>query len=89
MAAIEWTEDWDDNDNSIWEAQSPYTTESGPDAVPDIYWRLKQRLTGGKIEWYACHDAELGGETGDVWDTIEEAKAETQKAHDHILVSEC
>lgn len=50
------------------------------------YWRLKQRLVGNRIEWYACHDGELGGETGDVWNTIDEAKAATQEAHDHICL---
>lgn len=88
MAAISWCEEFDDDDNSIWTGASPFTTDSDPDAAPDLYWRLKQRLVGNRIEWYAAHDAELGGETGDTWDTVEAAKAAMQEAHDRIIVTE-
>ena len=88
MAAITWDEDFDDNDNSIWVGASPYTTDSDPEAVPDVYWRLKQRLVSNRIEWYADNDAELGGKTGETWQTIEEAKSACQSAHNHILVTE-
>lgn len=86
MAAINWTEDFDRDDNSIWEGLSPYTTDSDPEAVPDIYWRLKQRVAENRIEWYADHDSELGGKTGDSWLTLDEAKAACQAGHDNILV---
>lgn len=85
MSLIAWEEDFDDDDNSVWYGQSPYTRESDPGAVPDVYWRLKQRLCDNHVEWYACHDPELGGETGHAWLTIEAAKDATQEAHDAIL----
>jgi hypothetical protein len=89
MSMIRWEEEFDDNDNSIWVGASPYVSESDPDAAPDIYWRLKQRLTGNQIEWFASHDSELGGETGDSWSTLSEAKAACQSGHDFIIATEC
>ena len=89
MAAIRWDEDFDDNDNSIWVGASPFTADSDPEAVPDIYWRLRQRLANNRIEWYADHDAELGGETGEWWESLEEASAACQTAHDNIIATEC
>ena len=80
---IAWHEDWDDDDNSIWEGASPYHDDGSP-----IYWRLKQRLVENKIEWYAAHDAELGPEDVPPFDSLEHAKSECQKAHDHIIQCE-
>lgn len=89
MSAINWNEEFDDNDNSIWVGASPYCADSDPAAAPDIYWRLKQRLSNNRIEWYAAHDSELGGETGDFWLSLDEAKKACQESHDHIIVTEC
>lgn len=86
---IDWIEMTDDDENSYLEGMSPYTGDSDPCAVPDIAWRLRQRLFDNRIVWYADHDGELGGETGDAWDSLEDAKAEIQVAHDHILRTEC
>jgi len=89
MSDIYWQEDLDDDDNTVWTGLSPYSTSGDPDAGPDVYWRLSQRLRDNKIEWYANHDSELGGETGDVWLTADDAKAACQKCHDHIISTEC
>lgn len=89
MSAIRWEEEFDDDDNSVWAGASPYCADSDPDAAPDIYWRLKQRLRNNAVEWYAAHDAELGGETGDSWSTLDDAKAACQEAHDNIIATEC
>lgn len=88
MAQIEWVEDWDDNDNSFWEGLSPYTTDSDPEAVPDVKWRLRQRLENNQIEWYADHDAELSGVTDETWISLEGAKAVCQQYHDQIITAE-
>lgn len=87
MSAINWQETWDERDNSIWEGLSPYSTDGDPSAGPNLHWRLKQLLCDNKVIWVAAHDSELGGDEN--WPTLEEAKAACQKAHDHILVSDC
>ncbi len=82
---VRWDEDYDNNDNSYWIAPSPFHD----DGVP-FEWRLKQRLVGNKIEWYAAHDSELGGDcNGITWPTIEAAKAAVQDAHNDIIRTEC
>lgn len=81
---IAWHDELDDDDNTYWEGMSPFCTDTDPDAAPDVKWRLRQALTDNRIWWYACHDAELGGKTGDTWLTIEEAKAACQEGHDNI-----
>lgn len=83
MVSINWHDERDDDDNTVWVGASPYT--DGGDA---IYWRLKQRLRGNRIEWYAAHDAELGGETGDSWLCVDDAKDACQKAHEEIIARE-
>lgn len=89
MSAINWQETWDDDDNSIWEGLSPFTTDSDPEAGPNVYWRLKQEVFGNKIQWYQAHDAELGGvDHHQTWATLDEAKSDCQKAHDNILLTE-
>lgn len=75
-----WYEEHDDNDNSIWEAPSPYHDEGC------IYWRLKQRLVGNAIEWYAAHDAELMAEgQPESWPSLEEAQAAVAEEHREII----
>jgi len=81
-SCLEWTEDFDDGDNSIWEAMSPYHDDGS-----FFKWRLCQRLEDNRIIWYSNHDKELGG-TGDYWVTLQEAKDATQNSHDHILEHE-
>lgn len=85
---LTWREDFDDEDNSIWEAASCFTTDSDPLAVPDVFWRLRQLLRNNRIEWVPRHDAELGGDTGEMWLTLEEAKAAIQETHDAVVASQ-
>lgn len=85
---ILWDEFFDDDDNVFVEGMSVYTTDQDPDAAPDLSWRIRQRLRRGKIEWYACHDSELGGETGETWETLGDAKAAIQKQHNEIIRQE-
>lgn len=82
---VQWVEEFDDFDNSIWEAPSPFHDDG-----VHFHWRIKQRLSGNRIEWYASHDSELGGDcNGITWPTIEAAKAAVQEAHDDIIRTEC
>lgn len=82
---VQWDEGYDDNDNSYWVAPSPFHDDG-----VHFAWRLRQRLVGNKIEWYAAHDSELGGDcNGITWRSIEEAKAAVQEAHDDIIRTEC
>lgn len=80
--APRWTEEFDDHDNSSWEAASPYEVDESL-----LYWRLKQRLVNNKIEWVEAHDCELmAGEPDppDSWATIEEAKTAIAVKHAEI-----
>ena len=76
---IAWSNVLDDNDNTVWEGPSPYHDEGSP-----FLWRLRQKLEGDGVVWYADHDAELGGE-GEEWRTLNEAKVTCQASHDSIL----
>lgn len=78
---INWRSDLDDDDNTFWEGNSPYT--DGEDG-PRFKWRLRPRLEGNRIIWYACHDQELGGQD-ESWLTILAAKRACQEAHDNIV----
>ena len=51
-----WTETWDDDDNSIWEANGPYGDEEGGCLGS---WRLVQRLRNNHVAWFEDHDPEL------------------------------
>lgn len=76
--AINWTEEFDDDDNSVWVGASPYVDDDR-----SINWRLRQKLMGNRIEWHADHDAEL--EAPDWWLTLDDAKSAVQEMHDTIL----
>lgn len=80
MSEPQWTELFDDMDNSYFEARSPYHDEGSP-----IMWRLRQRLAGNEIEWYEAHDAELMDVLEGTWKTIEEAKQAIAEAHQNII----
>ncbi len=77
---LEWNESFDDNDNSIWEAASPFIDRDGDSFV----WRLKQRLYDNQIEWHAAHDAEVGG-NGEVWASLEDAKHDIEASHEFVV----
>jgi hypothetical protein len=80
-----WTETFDDDDNSIWEATSPYHYDGSP-----FYWRLKQRLCNNNIEWYEAHDLELMSTDGEIrtWETGIEAMDAISQDHRDIICSE-
>lgn len=79
---LDWTIDYDDNDNDIWEAISPYAwEEDGP-----MVFRIKQRLVNNKIEFYEASDAELiYDDVSREWDSLEQAKADMQQDADDIV----
>lgn len=83
MANIIWQSRTDAADNTIWEGDSPYHDDDGY----HFRWGLRQALAGNQIVWFEAHDQELG-EGGEVWQTLKEAMAACQKAHDHIIVHE-
>lgn len=84
MKKITWDKEYDDDDNTIWVAASPYTDEDG---APEFFWRLKQRLRDDKIEWYEAHDAELLNipEWGEIWTDLDKAKCYIETEHDKIF----
>ena len=76
-----WREYFDDDDNSVWEALSPYHDGGSP-----IYWRFKQRLCDNWIEWYEAYDSELMSTDGpDFWVSLDTAKAMIAAAHRRII----
>jgi hypothetical protein len=83
MAAILWCEELDESDNTFYEGPSPYHNKTTP-----ILWRLRKRLWANKIEWYADHDGELGGRTGE-WDSLNDAQVATQDDHNTVLKCLC
>lgn len=78
---LAWYKKYDDDDNEMWTADSPYSNDED-----SIMWRLKQRLQGGKVVWYADHDSELGDDwEGITWLTLEAAKKAVLASHMAIL----
>jgi hypothetical protein len=43
-----WLNDYDKNDNTVWELASPYVGECGS---PEFYWRITQILSDNKIKF--------------------------------------
>lgn len=84
--ALRWTETWDDDDNSIWEATGPYTDETG---CPDGDWRIRQRLRNNKVEWYEDSDAELmmDAEHPRTWPSRQAAMKAITQEHADILAT--
>lgn len=66
---MNWTETFDDYDNSIWELSAPYTDEV-------FTFRIKQRLENNCRWFYSDSDEELGGDMNAArWGTLKRAKA--------------
>ncbi len=84
---LNWSQTWDDDDNSIWEAAGPYGDEDGGCIA---YWRLVHKLVNDQPVWIAEHDAELEGtEDGDgQWLNLSAAKSDILKIHNEIIESE-
>jgi len=80
MAQLNWREHFDENDNSIWEADGPYSD--------GFQWRLKQAIHENRIVWYEAHDAELIGDYPETWPTLEAAKRAIELAHDNVMTDE-
>jgi hypothetical protein len=78
---LEWTELFDDLDNSYYEAPSPYYVDDAP-----IMWRLRQGLVGNKHNWHEAHDEELMDLIPEAWRTLKAAQRAIQKAHDGLLL---
>lgn len=54
---LEWEESFDENDNSIWEANSCVAASEGD--MP-FQFRIKQKLEKNEIIWYDASDEDLG-----------------------------
>lgn len=77
-----WWEEFDGDDCSIWTANSPFSDDGHV-----FQWRLVPGMTRNRVIWLADHDSELGGE-GNLWNTLEDAKAAIQRQHDKIVRDE-
>jgi hypothetical protein len=78
---IKWTEDFDDEGNSVWEGDSPYHDDGVPFA-----WRIRQRLVNNLVEWYDDSTAELRDPfERNWWTTLKAAKEYFEVAHTSIL----
>lgn len=77
---LRWESLTDDDDNTYYEAESPYHDDGSP-----IHWRLRPRLIGDAIEWYEDHDDELMPDTGpDCWGDLTDAMRDIQEMDDNI-----
>lgn len=81
---IQWHQSSDDDDNTYWVARSP--VRERPPISDRLLWRLVQMLNLDRIQWVIECDSRLVGNLSVfAWDTIEEAKAAVQEAHDAIV----
>ncbi len=80
---LPWTETFDDDDNSIWEAPSAFL--DGEDGAP-FMWRLRQVLMYNAI-WWVDHatDGELIDGAGSEYRTLGEAMNSCENANDCII----
>jgi hypothetical protein len=74
---LNWSDEPDAYGNTEWCASGPYTE--------GFTWRLRQRISENKIEWFEAHDAELLSRKPESYSTIEEAKADVEEQHATIL----
>lgn len=79
---LNWNEEFDDEDNSIWEASSPWHDDGGT-----FQWRIKQRLRDNKHEYYDASDEELRDTSFDeeTWESLFEAQQYFQKENDDLV----
>lgn len=78
---LNWFASFDDHDNTMWEANSLFHNDGDP-----IRFRLKQALRDNNIWWVDASDGEI--RTDEEWPSLEEAKADMQKANQNIA-EEC
>ena len=79
---LNWENETDDNGNTRWVAPSCWHDECSA-----FEWRLQQELHDDAIRWVEAHDAELMDGAAEIFDTLEEAKAATQKKHEDHCAS--
>lgn len=82
LFVLSWHEEYDDDDNSIYEAASPYHDDGSP-----FYFRIRQRLRDNKHEFYEASDAEVMMDEDDprIWESLEAARAAMQTDADDIM----
>lgn len=84
LFSLSWDEQYDDDDNSIYEAASPYHDDGSP-----FYFRIRQRLRDNKHEFVEDSDAEVMMDEEDprTWETLDAAKAAMQTDANDIVQS--
>lgn len=76
---MNWYEDYNDYDSSVWELMAPYTDVN-------FYFRLRQRIEDNQIIWYSDSDEELGGDmSGNTWEKLDHAKSYMENAYENCL----
>lgn len=78
MPGYAWTENTDEHNNTVWELLAPYEDV-------EAYFRIRQRLSGNKIEYYDDSTPEYFDNGGEWWLDIEHAKASLEECYDRIL----
>jgi hypothetical protein len=80
---LNWREDFDDDDNSKWDAPSLYHDDGSP-----FMFRLIQILRNDCIWWESRSDDECGGPLDGPWSTLDEAKLSCEAAN-AVIANEC
>lgn len=83
---IQWREEFDDWDNSIWVAPSPYVENMNDDGTPEFEWRLEQLIRNNRIEWIDKSADELTGGDEETFATLAEAKEALAKCNQTVLM---
>lgn len=78
---LQWQEDFDDMDNSVWEAQSAFHDGDGN----HFKFRIRQKLQDNKHFFWDDSDSEVNGGDYQDWYTLESAKEDMQEANDNIV----
>jgi hypothetical protein len=83
---LPWTESFDEDENSIWEAPSAFL--DGEDGAP-FMWRLTQRLMNNFLFWTdQTSDSELIEGVGETYASLTEAKSACE-AYNQGIMHEC
>lgn len=79
---LEWTEDFDDHDNTIFEAAGPYQEEDGT----VFYYRIVPVLRDNRIQ-FSTHTSDhelILPEHAEEFPTLEEARADCQQRDNNL-----
>lgn len=79
MESLKWLQDEDEDGNTTWTADSPYT-----DNGDAFQFKLVPVLRNNRIEWESRSDDECGGDLGGPWQTLDKAKEACEEANDTI-----